>query len=376
MRTSSLACLLVLAICPAASAQGDILVLRWSQGAMLVDSTTGAFTPLPGTAYYGFNCLAYHPVNGLFYTLQSSFVPGVPSVLHTIDPATGTPTSTGVGVTPPDYDVPGLAITQDGTCYALNGTGVDSLYRIDLTTGARTFVGSTGLTALQSLAADPAGNLWAWKVNTTVWSSGWLVRIDPITAQGTIVGIGAAQVQALTFSPSGVLYGGRDTIYTIDTATGAATPIPGPQGLLGDVRGMEFTTAPVTFVPADGHVAPGGTLTINYYSPARAGESFAPVPSCTWGSYLAPPLTQPLPIAWDFATDFYFNDPVAIGLMPLSGVPGSFWGTLDATGRATGFAFPPASLPPGVNIRVHVTFVSWNASYQTTVHGAGTFWVN
>ena len=62
--------------------------------------------------------------------------------------------------------------------------------------------------------------------------------------------------------------------------------------------------------------------------------------------------------------------------MPLSGLPGSFVGTLDRAGISTGFVLPPASFPPGQNITVHVTFVSCNATFVVTVYGVGTFLLN
>ena len=66
-----------------------------------------------------------------------------------------------------------------------------------------------------------------------------------------------AQIQGLAFSNSGVLYGATQSLYTINTTTGAMTPVGA--GGLGDVRGIEFVNQgppSVSFVPANGHVSP------------------------------------------------------------------------------------------------------------------------
>ena len=64
--------------------------------------------------------------------------------------------------------------------------------------------------------------------------------------------------------------------------------------------------------------------------------------------------------------------------MPLTGAqpPGSIIGQLDAAGTAMGFVVPPATLPAGLNLPIHVTFVSWTAGFVVTVHGVGTFVLN
>ena len=89
-------------------------------------------------------------------------------------------------------------------------------------------------------------------------------------------------------------------------------------------------------------------------------------------------LPQPLGISWDACTDFYFNNPLGVIWMPLTGAPppGAILGQLDASGTAMGFVLPPPTLPPGLNLPVHVTFVSWTAGFVVTVHGIGTFVLN
>lgn len=369
------AALLALLLCPFVPAQGNILAVAWTGGSSLIDSATGVGTPLGASGALNLNSLAYHPVSGLFYTVSGGPAATNAAAVYTVNPVTGAATNTGIplGVS----DIRGLAITPAGICYAIVNAVPDQLYTLNLATGAATLVGSTGSGNLQALASNSSGALFGWAVTTTTAAVGGLMSINPATGAATAIGSSAASIQGLAFSPSGVLYGCNTTLYTINTTTGATTAV-GP-ATLGDVRGIEFTNQlppSVSFLPANGHVSPGGVLTVLYSAPGHAGETFVPVPSCTLGSFYTPPLPQPLGIAWDACTDFYFNDPNGLAWMPLSGLPGSFASTLDGAGTSTGFVLPPAYFPPGLNITVHVTFVSWNAAFVVTVYGVGTFLLN
>jgi hypothetical protein len=362
-----------LALCALASfvacgllpAQGPILGVSWTGAAVSIDSATGVGAPLGPTGASSLNSLAFGAQAGRLYTVSGS-------TLYSVSPTTGVATSV---VTLTVSDVRGLAVTPAGVCYGIvNGTP-DKLYTIDLSTGVATLVGNTGNSSIQALASDSGGNLLAWAVNPTVAGQGSLLTINASTGVATAVGPPTpASIQALAFSPAGVLYGCNTGLFTINPSTGAATPV-GPANL-GDVRGIDFAfpqSSGITFMPANGQVGPGGTLTINYSAPGHAGETFAPIPSCTLGSFFAPPLPQPLGIAWDVCTDFYFNDPNSSALMPLSGIPGSFAATLNFAGQAQGWVFPPAVFPPGLNIPVYLTFVSWDSNFIVTVHGVSTF---
>jgi hypothetical protein len=371
----TLSAVLALSCAALLPAQGSILAVAWTGASSLVDSATGVGTPFGASGTSSLNSLAYHPLNGNFYTVGGLATSTNASTLYTVNPSTGAATSTGVilGVS----DVRGLAITPAGVCYAIINSTPDKLYTLNLANGAATLVGNTGSSSIQALASDASGALFGWAVSPSAAGVASLLSVNPLTGATAVIGNSTASIQALAFSPSGVLYGCNTTLYTVDATTGATTPVGG--GGLGDVRGIEFVNQvppSVSFIPSNGHVSPGGTLMVLYNAPGHGGEVFVPIPSCTLGGFFAPPLPQPLGIAWDACTDFYFNDPIALAVLPLSGVPGSYLGTLDSNGANFGMVLPPASFPPGQNIAVHVTFVSWTPSFAITVHGVGTFVLN
>lgn len=371
----TLSAVIVFAAASFLPAQGNILAVAWTGAASLIDSATGVGIPLGATGTANLNSLAYNPVNGLFYTVGGLATSTNASTLYTVNPTTGAATSTGVVLT--TGDVRALAFTPAGICYAIVNATPDQLHTVNIQSGLTTLVGATGSSSIQALASNASGQLFAWAVSPSAAGQGSLLSVNPGTGATAILGNAFAQIQGLAFSNTGVLYGATQSLYTVNTTNGAVTPVGA--GGLGDVRGIEFVNQgppSVSFVPASGQVSPGGTLVVQYSAPGHGGESFIPIPSCTLGSFFTPPLPQPLGIAWDVCTDFYFNDPIALAVLPLSGQPGSYVGTLDPAGVSTGLVLPPASFPPGQNIAVHVTFVSINATFGITVHGIGTFHLN
>jgi hypothetical protein len=113
------------------------------------------------------------------------------------------------------------------------------LYRYDLTTGAFSLIGNTGR----------AINALDWCNGVLYgWSEGTLVRINPTTAQTTVVGNAGFTSQGdLLCSYGGALYGiarmstGNDRLVVFNTTTGAATwtgiTLPGKQFFAGEIDG-------------------------------------------------------------------------------------------------------------------------------------------
>ncbi len=109
--------------------------------------------------------------------------------------------------------------------------GAAILFEMDVDSGALTQIGPTGLgvdvrRALCLARAPADGTLY------TVTPEDYLFRIDPDTAlaeQIGYVGIDFDNIQDLSFSPSGTLYGihsgAPSTLVTLDTSTGAATRV-------------------------------------------------------------------------------------------------------------------------------------------------------
>jgi hypothetical protein len=223
------------ALCLPLVARADVLAASWSGDVYDVNSASGAATLLHGNSPGGFNSLA---TDGTTYWSATA------GSLYRIDPLSGVATA-GPAITgiPLGADIRALAYSG-GVLYAIHHVSLffgfdQQLWRIEPITGIASFIGSTGL-ALQGLAADAAGNLYGWDIGEG------LARVDTVTGIGTLVAPNPVpDIQALGFSPSGVLYGARDELYTIDTSTGAVTlvaPISGV-GDFPDVRGIEFTAA-------------------------------------------------------------------------------------------------------------------------------------
>lgn len=113
----------------------------------------------------------YNTVDGKYYNVQADDQAVGPnkSWLYSIDVATGV--STFIGADPIYVD--GLAINNDGVAYASDFRLTDSLYTVNLATGALTLVGPFGIgdvTFDSGLGFDPAGNLWGLTENGDIYS--------------------------------------------------------------------------------------------------------------------------------------------------------------------------------------------------------------
>jgi hypothetical protein len=166
--------------------------------------------------------------------------------LATIDQKTGRAHLFGVPVD--GLAVMAMAFGRNGTLYAVGGCNPDpttfectpgsdptynSLYKVDVRTGAFTRIGSTGAPELfMDLTFDREGNMLG--VTTTVNPSAVpaiLYRIDPTTGKATKLFnlVGSNYVMGLAFGRNGQLYATDNFptsgLYLIDTETGFETAI-------------------------------------------------------------------------------------------------------------------------------------------------------
>jgi hypothetical protein len=169
------------------------------------------------------------------------------------------------------FNISGVVLA--GTIFAASGSGggAGSLYTL-APTGAGTLVGAlvdaTGAAyGLTGLAFDPiTGFLYGSTANQSPTARGHLVRVD--SATGLVTDIGAFGILStfadITFGPTGILYGweaaGSHNMYTINTATGAATLV-GSSGNPGFGGGaLAANAAGVIYSMPNSATNPPGTL--------------------------------------------------------------------------------------------------------------------
>ena len=123
------------------------------------------------------------------------------------------------------------------TVFVADGPGAANpqLYRVDLTTGDVRLIGSTGY-AVDGMALSPDGMLYAVEASPPQR----LIRIDPVSAVGTPVGLlratgsgDAVSIVDVTFLPDGRLVGrtAANGLVAIDRATGTVAPLSSLAGV-------------------------------------------------------------------------------------------------------------------------------------------------
>lgn len=175
---------------------------------------------------------------GKWYGCEYGFGEGQP-LIWTIHPVVGDMTVVG------SYDQDGNGISFNGLAHDLTtgimyGCSSTSLFKVNMTTGASSFVGNFGIPdcIMIAIAFDDSGNLYGTEITTD-----FLYSINPTNGQATTVGSGLGinlnYAQDMAFDiDAGILYLSAYTIapikegalYTCNTATGVATKIGTFQG--------------------------------------------------------------------------------------------------------------------------------------------------
>lgn len=160
---------------------------------------------------------------------------------------------------------PSLAIDSQLRIFAASSD--HQLYRLDGATGASTVVGPTGIgDAIEGLAFDLNGTLYGVTVSPSN-----LYTVNPSTGAAALVGACGVDLAGLAVDPlSGVLWGSGagvgtnpDGIFTVNKATGAATLV-GLTGLGGATPDIAFDRLGNLFgVKGGGHTANNNLIRIN-----------------------------------------------------------------------------------------------------------------
>lgn len=192
--------------------------------------------------------------DGTLYALTSHSAATNPSSLFTINPADGSATligSTGLSnIAEGDLAIDPITGTIYGGYCALNGHR--RLFTIDPTTGQASLLPADIYGDASGLAFDSAGNLFAldsalgklYGVNKQTGAA-----ISTVTLSGMIGG-----TAGMTIDPgTGTFYvadggtGGTNLLYTLNSGTGALTPI-GATGVSQGISGLAFLPEPTTFI--------------------------------------------------------------------------------------------------------------------------------
>lgn len=204
------------------AAAGPILYIDDSSGVLgKVDVQTGATTVIGSTGQI-LTDIAFDPTGHLFGITFTS--------LYSIDPTTAAATFIGsLGISSANA----LVFGADGTLYAAAGS---SLYGVNTSTGAASVLGNIGFFSAGDLAFHD-GQLYL-SSNTDQ-----LIRIDQSTFAGSAVGnLGFSNVFGLANGDDNVLYGAAGTqLFSVDTTTGAGTLSTNYAGNgLGSANGTSF----------------------------------------------------------------------------------------------------------------------------------------
>jgi Bacterial Ig-like domain (group 2) len=131
----------------------------------------------------------------------------------------------------------------NSTLYMVEGRTANTLYRVNLQTGAATAIGVHGITDMFALGYHPPTDA----VYGMSSSTNSLYRLNLATGAATLIGAnGVGLLEGLVWDPIAnefvALHAGTDALYTIDVTTGAATLLRGAAGGINDAG---FTYDPV-----------------------------------------------------------------------------------------------------------------------------------
>jgi hypothetical protein len=167
----------------------------------------------------------------VFYTVKEST-----DTLYTID--TSTLVLTPIGALGVPFDFGDLAFdTSTNTMYMSNGWGSNpsNLYKVNLTTGAATLVGSTGVVGLFGLTYDPTTN----KLFSSISTSGTgFYEVNKATGVATFIGNPGVYLDGLTYVGStgdiAGLYAGPGSLHKVDRATGGSSLLSAGGGFVNN----------------------------------------------------------------------------------------------------------------------------------------------
>jgi hypothetical protein len=243
-----LLCLPLAAAIPA-HAQTVLYAVRPNGDILHINEQTGAADLIGASGQPASAISAYHHGGGRFdptieYLITAS--PGMPAQLRQVNRWTGTiGITTQVSGIPAGYTVRATAKYADTetTIYALLKTpgagNPDLLATIQQNGGACTVIGTTGRADLEGLAVTQWTSNGIYALSPA--NDGTLCLLNPTSGAATELSRGGfGDSRSLVFFPTGQLLACGSNLLSVDTVTGAPTPI-GPTGY-GDIADMTIIT--------------------------------------------------------------------------------------------------------------------------------------
>lgn len=203
---------------------------------------------------------AQNPASGALYAL-TTFASNPASSLVRLDPLTAAPTLIGPSGLP--FLVEGdLAFNPvDGMLYGIQDSGVGllqrNLFRVNVTTGAATVIGSLGSTGdYSALTSTPSGVLYVIDdrpnndnvanavLSIVDASNGAVTSSTPLNLQlGSTVGMAIDPATGVAYLADGGGGGASNSLFSLDVAAGTLTSV-GPLGETGGAAALAFVNVP------------------------------------------------------------------------------------------------------------------------------------
>jgi hypothetical protein len=211
------------------NSRGEIFALAGAE-VDRIDPSTGAATQVAyDVAHLQYGNVIDQAPGGMLYVLTNDH-------LVRVDPATGAATFVAGPFTAQSF-----AVVDDQTGYLQIGGALSPTFRIDLTTGAMTGIGSAGLNYPRGLVQDADGNL-------LVASDHSLYRINPTTGSTAIVSAGFAFPRSVATEQDGQII-----VVDYEHQDMTCDPAGGPLTCAGSVYRVDPTTGSKTVVTHNGY---------------------------------------------------------------------------------------------------------------------------
>lgn len=211
-----------------------------------IDSGTGAATAIGSIGFERVGAMDFHPSTGVLYATAERADGSDTPVLITIDISSGA--GTEVGPTGINGTVGDVSFRRDGMLFVYDANASDhTLYTVDLSTGAASLVGSTGLSfnsgngiTFVPRAGRDAGLFHSNRdfSHELSQSTGSATQVANMTFPANCAGTGFARIAAADFSGSShTVFGvmkcggpGNESLGTVDYTTGIVTEIGSTAG--------------------------------------------------------------------------------------------------------------------------------------------------